>query len=123
MSPGDFGGGEQRDRGRYAAGLEAGDAFGRQLAVVAHAARGEAAQVRDEPVTYFTNQDSSMAYHRFRAVGWDFGSGMIERGSTTAIGQREKGAGTRWSDAGTQTVANVRLLLFSDEWSALWAAA
>jgi len=85
--------------------------------------RGEAATVRDTQVTYFTNQASRMAYDRYRAGGWDIGSGMIESGCKTVIGQREKGAGMRWSDAGAQTVATVRLLLFNDEWSAHWAAA
>ena len=85
--------------------------------------RGAAATVRDTQVTYFTNQAPRMAYDRYRAAGWDIGSGMIESGCKTVIGQREKGSGMRWSDAGAQTVANVRLLLFNDEWSVHWAAA
>ena len=85
--------------------------------------RGEAASVRDEQVTYFTNQAERMAYDRYRADGWDIGSGMIESGCKTVIGQREKGPGMRWSETGAQTVANVRLLLVNDEWSAHWAAA
>ncbi|MDQ3702252.1 MAG: ISKra4 family transposase, partial [Chloroflexota bacterium] len=40
--------------------------------------RGEATTVRDEQVTYFTNQASRMAYDQYRAAGWDIGSGMIE---------------------------------------------
>jgi hypothetical protein len=48
---------------------------------------------------------------------------MIESGCKTVIGQREKGAGMRWSERGAQAVANVRRLLFNDEWSAHWAAA
>jgi hypothetical protein len=83
---------------------------------------GDAAAVRDEQVTYVTNQASRMAYHRYRADGWDIGSGMIESGCKTVIGQREKGAGMRWSEAGAQTVANVRLLLFNTEWDTYWAA-
>lgn len=200
--------GERRGRARYAAGLEPADAFGRRLAVLAHAQqaeqaarlavlgdgaawiwnladehfpravqivdwyhaservwelgralygeatpetaawvdrqlprlaageaatlatewaalplRGEAASVRDAQVTYFTNQAPRMAYDRYRADGWDIGSGMIESGCKTVIGQREKGAGMRWRDAGAQTVANVRLLLFNADWDDYWAAA
>lgn len=85
--------------------------------------RGEAATVRDAQVTYFTNQAARMAYDRYRAAGWDIGSGMIESGCKTVIGQRQKGAGMRWTEAGAQTVANVRLLLFNDEWTTYWAAA
>ncbi len=85
--------------------------------------RGEAARSRDAQVTYFTNQASRMAYDRYRADGWDIGSGMIESGCKTVIGQRQKGSGMRWTDAGAQTVANVRLLLFNAEWDDYWAAA
>jgi hypothetical protein len=85
--------------------------------------RGEAATVRDGQVTYFTNQASRMAYPRYRADGWDIGSGMIESSCKTVIGQRQKGAGMRWSDTGAQTVANVRLLLFNHEWDDYWEAA
>lgn len=83
---------------------------------------GEAATVRDEQVTYFTNQAGRMAYARYRAAGWDIGSGMIESGCKTVIGQRQKGAGMRWSERGAQTVANVRLLLVNTEWDEYWAA-
>lgn len=83
--------------------------------------RGAAALVRDEQVPYFTNQAGRMAYDRYRAQGWDIGSGMIESGGKIVIGQRQKGSGMRWSDAGAQTVANVRLLLFNQEWSGVWA--
>lgn len=74
-------------------------------------------------MTYFTNQASRMADDRYRADGWDIGSGMIESGCKTVIGQRQKGSGMRCTDAGAQTVANVRLLLFNDEWSDYWRAA
>lgn len=79
--------------------------------------------MRDAQVTCFTNQASRMAYHRYRAAGWDIGSGMIERSCKTVVGQREKGAGMRLSDADAQTVTNVRLLLFNAEWDTYWAAA
>lgn len=109
--------GSQLDR------LAAGEAATLATEWVTLALRGEAAAIRDEQVTYFTNQAARMAYARYRADGWDIGSGMIESGCKTVIGQRQKGAGMRWSEPGAQTVANVRLLLFNDEWSAHWAAA
>jgi hypothetical protein len=80
--------------------------------------RGEAAAVRDAQVTYFTNQAPRMAYDRYRAAGWDIGSGMVESACKHLIGAREKGPGMRWSDAGAQAVATVRVLLFNDQWAA-----
>lgn len=85
--------------------------------------RGEAALVRDAQVTYFTNQAPRMAYDRYRAAGWDIGSGMIESACKAVIGQREKGPGMRWTEAGAQAVTNVRLLVFNDAWSDYWDAA
>ena len=80
-------------------------------------ARGEVAAVRDAQVTYFTNQAPRMAYDRYRAAGWDIGSGMVESACKHLIGAREKGPGMRWSEAGAQTVAAVRVLLFNAQWA------
>ena len=86
-------------------------------------ARGEPAAVRDEQVTYFTNQAGRMAYDRYRAAGWDIGSGMVEAACKHLNGAREKGPWMRWSDTGAQTVAAVRVLLFNDQWAAYDLAA
>ena len=79
---------------------------------------GPAAAVRDEQVGYFTNQARRMAYGRYRERGLDVGSGMVEGGAKALIGMREKGPGMRWSVPGAQAVANVRVLLFNDQWDA-----
>lgn len=84
---------------------------------------GEAATVRDEQVTYFTNQAGRMAYARYRAAGWDIGSGMVESACKRLIAVREKGPGMRWTPAGAQAVANVRVLLFNRQWEAADRAA
>jgi len=79
--------------------------------------RGPAAAVRDEQVTYFTNQAGRMAYAWYRARGLDIGSGMVESAGKLVIGAREKGPGMRWSVPGAQAVANVRVLLLNDQWA------
>jgi hypothetical protein len=78
---------------------------------------GTAAAVRDEQVGYFTNQAGRMAYARYRARGLDIGSGMVEGGAKALIGAREKGSGMRWTVAGAEAVAQVRVLLFNDQWA------
>jgi hypothetical protein len=78
---------------------------------------GTAAAVRDEQVTYFTNQADRMAYDRYRARGLDIGSGMVEGGAKALIGAREKGAGMRWTEPGANAVAQVRVLLFNAQWA------
>ncbi len=77
---------------------------------------GTVATVRDEQVTYFTNQASRMAYDQYRERELDIGSGMVESACKALIGMREKGPGMRWTVVGAQAVANVRVLLFNDEW-------
>lgn len=78
--------------------------------------RGEAATIRDEQVTYFTNQADRMAYDRYRAAGWDIGSGMVESACKHLVAARAKGAGMRWSEAGAHTVTAVRVLLANEQW-------
>lgn len=85
--------------------------------------RGDAAAIRDEQVTYFTNQAPRMAYGRYREQGWDIGSGMVESACKRVIAAREKGPGMRWSEAGAHTVAAVRVLLLNGEWAAYDLAA
>jgi hypothetical protein len=88
--------------------------------------RGEAAAVRDEQATYFTNQAGRMAYDRFRAAGWDIGSGMVESACKYVIGAREKGPGMRWSERGANAVAQLRVLLCNHQhhqWDDFWHAA
>jgi hypothetical protein len=73
--------------------------------------------VRHAQVTYFTNHAPRTAYDRYRAAGWDIGSGMVESACKHLIGAREKGSGMRWSATGAQTVAALRVLLFNDQWA------
>jgi hypothetical protein len=103
--------------------LHQGEAAALAAAWAALPCRGEAAAVRDEQVTYFANQAGRMAYDRYRAEGWDIGSGMVESACKHLIAARQKGAGMRWSEAGAQSVAAVRVLLANDRWDAYDLAA
>jgi hypothetical protein len=87
------------------------------------ACEGAAAAERDEQVTYFTNQAERMAYDRYRALGLDIGSGMVESANKALIAQREKGPGMRWTAAGAEAIAQVRVLLANDQWDGHWQAA
>jgi len=102
---------------RQLARLAAGQVQGLVAAWRRLRCRGPAVAVRDEQVGYFTNQASRMAYARYRERGLDIGSGMVESAGKAVIGAREKGPGMRWSVPGAQAVANVRVLLFNDEWA------
>jgi hypothetical protein len=85
------------------------------------AVRGLAA-VRSDVLGYLHNQVERMDYPEYDANGWFIGSGAVESGCKTVVGQRLKGAGMRWSEAGAHAVCHVRALYRSEpsQWDAFW---
>ncbi len=73
---------------------------------------------------YFRNNVGRMDYPRYRANGWQIGSGPIEAACKTVIGTRMKGAGMRWKPPATDAVATLRAAYLSQpqRWDAFWNA-
>lgn len=67
---------------------------------------------------YFHNNRERMDYPRYKRLGLQVGSGMVESACKQVVSQRLKGAGMRWREAGAQTVARLRCLLLGGEWAA-----
>lgn len=86
--------------------------------------RGLAA-VRAEVLGYFRNQGHRMDYPSYEANGWYIGSGAVESACKTVVGQRLKGSGMRWSEAGAHAVCHVRALYRSEhsQWTDFWRRA
>ena len=82
----------------------------------------ELAAVCAEVLGYLRNQVDRMDYPRYQANGWSIGSGAVESGCKTVVGQRLKGSGMRWSEAGSDAVCHVRALYRSEpsQWTAFW---
>jgi hypothetical protein len=61
-----------------------------------------------------------MDYPEYVAEGWQIGSGVVESACKTVVGQRLKGAGMRWSEAGAHALCHVRALYRSEkgQWEA-----
>lgn len=80
------------------------------------------AGVRAEVLGYFRNQRHRMDYPTYEANGWFIGSGAVESACKTVVGQRLKGSGMRWSEAGAHAVCHVRALYRSEhsQWIAFW---
>jgi hypothetical protein len=91
----------------------------RQLPVRTRAARA----CREEVVRYFAGQVHRMDYPRYRAKGWQIGSGPVESACKTVVGLRMKGAGMRWGEDGADAVAHLRALFRSEkgQWEAFWS--
>lgn len=79
-------------------------------------------KMREEVLQYFRNQRERMDYPAYEAAGWYIGSGAVESACKTVVGQRLKGAGMRWGEAGSHEVCHVRALYRSEEgqWQAFW---
>ena len=75
-----------------------------------------------EVLGYFRNQVHRMDYPAYEANGWYIGSGVVESACKTVVGQRLKGAGMRWGEAGAHAVCHVRALYRSEtgQWEAFW---
>jgi hypothetical protein len=80
-------------------------------------------KVRDElrkEAEYFDTNKVRMCYKYFRARGFFVGSGVIEAGCKTLIGQRLKQSGMRWTVVGANAVIALRCRLLSNRWADLW---
>ena len=85
------------------------------------------AAVREEwrkLIGYFENNRHRTDYPKYRANGWDIGSGPTEAGCKI-IGERLKGSGMRWVEDGAATVATLRALYVSGGklWDGFWSQA
>ena len=75
-----------------------------------------------EMVGYLENHAHRMEYPEYQAEGWHIGSGAVESACKTVVGQRLKGAGKRWGEAGAHALCHVRALYRSEpgQWEAFW---
>jgi len=72
---------------------------------------------------YFDTNKLRMSYKHFRARGFFVGSGVVEAGCKTVIGQRLKHSGMRWTVAGANAIIALRCRLLSHRWEDLWRSA
>lgn len=75
-------------------------------------------------LVYFTNQVHRMDYPSYREKGWLIGSGPVEAACKQVVGQRLKGTGMRWGEAGADGLCHLRALFRSEkgQWDAYWAS-
>ncbi len=75
-----------------------------------------------EVLGYLRNNVHRMDYPRYRANGWSIGSGAVESGCKSVVGQRLKQAGMRWREYGTDGMCHLRALFKSEpsQWQAFW---
>lgn len=103
--------------------LEAGDIAqlarkaGRQMP-----ADAKSKQALCKELGYFEKNAPHMLYAEFREKKFFVGSGVVEAGCRTVIGQRLKQSGMRWSVRGANAIIALRCCILSGRFEDFWAA-
>lgn len=72
---------------------------------------------------YFRRHRKRMRYSEYRGRGLMIGSGPVEAGCKTVVGQRLKGTGMRWCNGGADAVLAIRTALLSQRPDQIMASA
>jgi len=80
----------------------------------------EAKKKAEIEIHYLEKNAESMRYAEFRAQGLFVGSGVIEAGCKTIIGQRLKQSGMEWSVKGANAIISLRCTLTSGRFEDYW---
>ena len=70
---------------------------------------------------YFKTNAHRMRYAYFRAHGLFVGSGVVEAGCKSIVGQRLKLSGMRWNIPGATGILTLRCHQASDRFDRIWA--
>lgn len=77
-------------------------------------------EVCEREISYFDKNKERMRYDDFRRQGLFVGSGVLEAGCRTVIGQRLKQSGMHWTVKGANSIIALRCLLLSNRWEDFW---
>lgn len=80
----------------------------------------EAEEACERAIGYFENNKKRMRYDKFRKEGLFIGSGVIEAGCKSIIGQRLKQSGMHWTVSGANSILALRCILRSGRWEDFW---
>jgi hypothetical protein len=87
---------------------------------LAPSAPGAAVEEARKQIGYFETNQSRMLYGSFREAGYFIGSGVIEAGCKTVVGQRVKQSGMLWSVRGADNVLAVRCAVMNRAFDGFW---
>jgi hypothetical protein len=80
----------------------------------------EQKEVCEKEIGYFEKNKDRMRYADFRRQGLFVGSGVVEAGCRTVIGQRLKQSGMFWTVKGANSIIALRCCQFSNRWEDFW---
>ena len=71
-------------------------------------------------INYFETNQCRMCYSTYRERGLFIGSGVVEAGCKTVIGQRLKQSGMHWTISGANAIISLRCCQLSGQWETYW---
>ena len=80
----------------------------------------EQEEILEREVGYFNKNKERMRYRDFRKQGLFVGSGVVEAGCRTIIGQRLKQSGMHWTVRGANNIIALRCCILSHRWEDFW---
>lgn len=76
--------------------------------------------VKERESGYFEKNKERMRYDQFREKGLFVGSGVLEAGCRSVIGQRLKQSGMHWTVKGANSIIALRNCIMSNRWEDFW---
>ncbi len=73
-------------------------------------------------LNYFKNNTAHMRYAEYRRQKYFVGSGVMEAGCRTLVGERLKQSGMHWSVRGANAIIALRCCILSDRFEDFWAS-
>jgi hypothetical protein len=80
----------------------------------------EGEELLEREIGCFAKNKERMRYNDFRSQGLFVGSGVVEAGCRTVIGQRLKQSGMHWTVRGANTIIALRCCILSNRWEDFW---
>ena len=75
---------------------------------------------KEREIGYFEKNKERMRYDEFRRKGLFVGSGVLEAGCRSVIGQRLKQSGMHWTVKGANSIIALRACILSNRWEDFW---
>jgi hypothetical protein len=82
--------------------------------------RGHKRQALEALRNYIEPRSWQTEYARYRAAGWQIGSGMIESTAKQLVGVRLKGPGMHWTERGALAITALRAHDLNGRWHSFW---
>jgi hypothetical protein len=81
---------------------------------------GKTRRLASKALVYFENNRDKMRYWEYQAHGLFIGSGVVEAGCKSVVGQRLKQSGMFWGLPGAHNILDIRCVLENDQFDRFW---